>query len=133
MPNLTLTLQPDVYAVVRLEPDLSLPSWARLSDIFSITRTRDELSVVCVESVIPTGLSAQFERGWRLLKLEGPFAFTLTGILSSVLNPLATVGVSIFAFSTFDTDYVMVPGAKLQTAIAALTEAGHSVQEYADS
>ncbi len=128
MPRLTLTLEPDVYAVVRLEPDLSLPSWARLSDMFSITRTRDELSVVCVESVIPQGLSAQFERGWRLLKLEGPFSFALTGILVSVLDPLAAVGVSIFAISTFDTDYVMVPGAKLETALAALGQAGHEIR-----
>jgi hypothetical protein len=128
MPELTLTLEPDLYAVVRLEPDLSLPSWARLSDIFSITRTRDELCVVCLEAVIPQGLSAQFERGWRLLKLEGPFSFTLTGILVSVLDPLAAVGVGIFAFSTFDTDYVMVPGTKLETALAALRQAGHTIQ-----
>ena len=128
MPELTLTLEPDLYAVVRLEPDLSLPSWARLSDIFSITRTHDELSVVCEESVIPQGLSAQFERGWRLLKLEGPFSFSLTGILVSVLDPLAAVGVGIFAFSTFDTDYVMVPGTKLETALAALKQAGHTIQ-----
>jgi uncharacterized protein len=125
MPALTLSLEPDAYAVARLDPDLSIPSWARESPIYSITRTREELSVLCLESLVPGHERA--ERGWRLFRLDGVFPFSLTGILSSVLDPLGAVGVSIFALSTFDTDYVLVPDTRLETAIAALTEAGHTV------
>lgn len=125
MVALTLSLEPETYAVARLDPDLSIPSWARASPIFSITRTREELSVLCLESLVPAHERA--EGGWRLFRLDGVFPFSVTGILSSVLDPLALVGVSIFAISTFDTDYVLVPDAKLETAIAALTHAGHTV------
>lgn len=125
MVPLTLSLEPDAYAVARLDPDLSIPSWARESPFFSITRTREELSVLCLESLVP--MHERAERGWRLLRLDGVFPFSVTGILSSVLEPLAVVGVSILAIGTFDTDYVLVPDSKLETAVAALTQAGHTV------
>jgi uncharacterized protein len=125
MVPLTLSLEPEAYAVARLDPDLSIPSWARESPFFSITRTREELSVLCLESLVP--MHERAERGWRLLRLDGVFPFSVTGILSSVLEPLAVVGVSILAIGTFDTDYVLVPDSKLETAVAALTQAGHTV------
>jgi hypothetical protein len=67
------------------------------------------------------------EPGWRALKLRGPFPFSATGILASVLSPLAEAEVPIFAVSTFDTDYVLVPEARLEKAVAALRAAGHTV------
>lgn len=125
MVPLTLSLEPDAYAIARLDPDLSIPSWARESPIYSITRTREELSVLCLESLVPGFERA--ERGWRLFRLDGVFPFSVTGVLSSVLEPLAQVGVSILAIGTFDTDYVLVPDLKLETAVAALTQAGHTI------
>jgi hypothetical protein len=92
----------------------------------SITRTADELSVVCSESAVPQG--AECETGWRILKIEGPLDFALTGILLSVAKPLADAGVSIFTVSTYDTDYVMVKEQDIDKAMRALTAAGHRVR-----
>jgi hypothetical protein len=63
-----------------------------------------------------------------LLRVAGTQAFTLTGVLSSVLEPLAKAGISIFAISTFDTDYVMVKSEQLEAATKALRVAGHTVE-----
>jgi hypothetical protein len=90
----------------------------------SVTRTPGELSVVCAEEVVPEGVQA--EKGWAMLELEGPFAFGLTGILAGFLGPLAEAGVPVFALSTYDTDWVLVPGGRLAEAVRALEEAGHS-------
>ncbi len=92
----------------------------------SVTRTADELSVICAESAIPQGI--QGETGWRIFKIDGPLDFALTGILASVAQPLAEVGVSIFAISTYDTDYVMVKEQDLEKAVHALEGAGHQVK-----
>ncbi len=123
--NLTLFVMPGLYAVCRFDPAADVPAWAWQGDFVTISRTPDELSVLCAESAAPEGMQA--ERGWRCLKLEGPFDFALTGVLASVLGPLAEAGVSIFAVSTFDTDYVLVRADRLEQAIRALQGAGHSV------
>src|SRR5689334_17000561 len=114
---LTLSVLPGDFAVVRLGPTDPLPAWATTSSFFSITRTADELSIVAPESAVPAGVRS--ETGWRALKLHGPFDFALTGVLSSVLAPLADAKISIFAVSTFDTDYVLVRTSALSAAIAA--------------
>ena len=71
------------------------------------------------------------DRGWRCLRLTGPLDLDLTGVLASVLTPLAAAQVSIFAIATFDTDYVLVREAQLEQAVAALRDAGHQVGEPA--
>ena len=103
----TLSLLPDRYAVCRFNSSESIPVWATRSQFFAVTRTTDELSITCPETDVPRDI-AKCERGWRAFKLHGPFDFGLTGILASVLNPLAEAGVGIFALSTFDTDYVSI-------------------------
>ncbi|MGB3632400.1 MAG: GNAT family N-acetyltransferase [Rubrobacteraceae bacterium] len=119
------------FAVCRLEPDHKLPEWLLQAEFFSITRTPDELSIVCPKSDVPDGLSS--ETGWRALKLEGPFEFSMTGVLVSVAEPLAAAGVSIFAISTYDTDYVFVKQDALNSAISALRGAGHELYDPASS
>jgi hypothetical protein len=115
----------ETYAVVRLPPDASVPAWALAARGFSsLTRTGEELSVVCPEADAPR--DTRMERGWAALKLHGPFPFTQVGVLASVAAPLAQAGISIFAVSTFDTDYILVPAARLQPALAALRSAGHT-------
>ena len=88
-----------------------------------MTRTEDELSIVCEDSAIPPGVRA--ERGWALLKLHGPFALDEVGVLSSFARPLADANVSVFAVATFDTDYLLVKTDRLEAALAALASAGH--------
>ena len=124
MSALTLSVLPGAYAVAQLDPLAPLPSPA--GALWSLTRTADELSLVCQESAVPDG--AKVEGGWTALKLHGPFPFDLTGILTSVLEPLRDAEIGIFALSTFDTDYVLVKGERLSDALAALRGAGHTVQ-----
>lgn len=119
-------LLPELLAVCRLDPAASLPLWASAGSFFAITRTRDELSIVCPQQAVPA--TTQAERDWRALCVAGPLDFALTGILAALAGPLAAAGVSIFALSTYDTDYVLVRAADLDRAITALAAAGHQVQ-----
>lgn len=121
--SLRLNLLPGLYSICRLSPDAELPAWALAGSFFSVTRTTDELSVVCAGEHVPQGVRC--EPGWRVLKLEGPFAFDQVGVLLAVLAPLAQAGVSIFALSTFDTDAILVKESSLAQARAALEAAGH--------
>jgi hypothetical protein len=120
---LRYTVFPGSFAVLRLGPDADVPVDLLVPPFHSVTRTPAELSVVCPEGGVPEGSRA--ETGWALLALAGPFPFEMVGVLASVLEPLAAAGVSIFALSTFDTDYVLVKREKLADAVAALAAAGH--------
>jgi len=115
-----LRLLPGRFAVCRLAADAAVPA-----AFFSVTRTPDELSVVCAEDFAPEG--AQCENGWRIFQVAGPLEFSLTGVLAGIAAPLANAGVSIFAISTFDTDCVMVKEQNLAKAVEALRAAGHLV------
>jgi len=121
-----LELLPGVFAVCRLDNNAGLPDWAMNGLFFSITRTAEELSVVCPDAQVAPGV--QKETGWRVLMVRGPLDFCLTGVLASLVGPLAGKGISIFSLSTFDTDYVMVKHEQLKEAIRTLESAGYDVQ-----
>lgn len=124
MPHqLEFNLHAGRWAVCRLDPASPVPDWAEGTGFLSVTRTRQELSIVCLQDRVPT--QVQHQPGWACLQLAGPFAFNLTGVLASFLQPLAEAEVPIFAISTFDTDWVLIPAHKLATALAALQAAGH--------
>lgn len=125
-PALTLSLLPETLAVCRLAPDADLPAWAWTGEPASVTRTRDELSIVCRVDAVPQGVRA--EVGWRCLKVQGPLDVALTGILVALTTPLAAAGISVFAVSTFDTDYLLVKAENLDRAINVLRGAGHHVE-----
>jgi hypothetical protein len=119
---------PGRYAVCRLGGREPLPPWFSLDDgplAAVVRRGTDELSLVCASDTPPDGTVA--ERDWVALEVEGPMAFTLTGVLASIAAPLAEAGVPIFALATFDTDVVLVPGARAGDATRALAAAGHEV------
>jgi len=119
--------------VFRLASDARIPAWALEGGFSCVVRTRDELSVVCSEAVcsedvcsadrLPDGASGEW--GWLALQLEGPFPFSMTGVLASFVQPLAAAHVPIFAISTFDTDYVLIKREDLERAARALEAAGH--------
>lgn len=122
---------PGTYAICRLPAKAPLPAWAGKA-FTSITRTADELSIVCDERRLPPdldGLDLRVARGWALLKVHGPFPLDVVGVLASVAKPLAEAEVSLFALSTFDTDYILVRRTYVNQAIAALTLAGHKLVE----
>ncbi len=114
-------------SICRLDSRAPLPDWAASAPgLTSITRTSDELSIVCAGNVIPPGIAC--EADWRVLKIQGPLDFALTGVLASIAEPLSRAGIAIFAISTFDTDYVMVKESAVQAAMQALRAAGHLVR-----
>jgi len=123
--RLELTLLPECFAISRLAPTATIPEWATHGSFFSITRTGDELSVVCELAQIPAGVQAQ--PGWRVFKVHGPFVLTEIGVLSALASPLAEAKFSLFAISTFDTDYLLVASETLSAATAALERAGHKI------
>lgn len=113
------------YAIVRLAPDAPVPAWAWKGEFTSLTRTADELSVVCSVDNLPPDVHSPHR--WICLKLEGPFDFSLTGVLLSFIEPLSNNGIPIFAISTFDTDYVLIQEESAANAIDLLRRAGHSL------
>lgn len=113
---------PGRYAVCRLHPDAGVPAWA-VGPFCSMTRTGDELAIVCPAEQVPTDVQA--ERGWRVLKLVGPFPFTATGVLAAIAAPLARAGISLLSIATYDTDYFLVSAERFDKAVAALRGAGH--------
>ena len=119
-----LDLLPQRLAICQLPADEAVPAWVS-GPFVSVTRTAGELSIVCAEGLAPAGTKC--ECGWRMLRVAGPLDFALTGILAAIAAPLADAGVSIFAVSTFDTDYVMVKEENLGKAVESLRAAGHSV------
>jgi hypothetical protein len=122
--NLSFSVLPQTFVVARLDPSSELPSAVLTSRNFmSITRTDDELSIVCSEDTAADW--AKVDKPWRAIKVHGPFAFDQTGVLASFLSPLASASIGIFAASTFDTDYILVKSENLEPAIQALQSVGH--------
>jgi hypothetical protein len=115
----------DLYAVVRLEPDAGIPAWAQRGHFWSMTRSDNELSIVCRQDDVPREASA--ERGWCAFEVAGPLDFSLTGIVASLVAPLADEEIPLFVISTFETDYLLVREHDLHRSVEALTSAGHSV------
>jgi hypothetical protein len=124
--HLELSLLEQRFAISRLAADASIPSWATGGSFFSVTRTRDELSIVCEADRVPAAGPSQPR--WRAFKVHGPFALMEVGVLSALANPLANVNISLFVISTFDTDYLLVASETLSAAIETLEGAGHKIQ-----
>ncbi len=128
MRPLDLSILPETFAIARLSASDPAPAWTDTGALRSLTRTPDELSIVCADRAVPEGVAAS--RGWRAIRVAGTLEFSLTGILSSLAAPLAQSRISIFALSTHDTDYVLVQDEALGRAVDALTAAGHRFFEH---
>lgn len=125
-PHLPLELLPDTLAVCRLEPGAPLPPWALQPSAFlTVSRTAEELSITALQSTVPADVRC--ERDYRALRVRGPLPLDLIGILAAIADPLAAAGLSIFAISTYDTDYVLVKARDLEPALRALRRAGHRI------
>jgi hypothetical protein len=126
--HLNLILLPGPYAVCRLPPDV-VPAWATLplpEHLVSITRTSNEVTVVCPADAVPAGVRC--EKGWQCLRVAGTLDFSLVGVLASLLVPLAEAGVSVFCLSTFDTDYILIREQDLPRGTEAWQVAGHAIE-----
>lgn len=131
MDEISLRVLSGRLAICRLSPESPIPEPPAGGGLWSVTRTADELSVVLPESALRPAWEDRedfkAETGWRALRVEGTLDFALTGILAALATPLAAAGVSLFAVSTYDTDYVLVRERDLDKAKAALTAAGHAM------
>jgi len=125
--RLVLSMLDEELSIAQISADSELPRWALESDFFAITRTDGELSIVCKSIHVPGEVKS--DTGWRAIRLHGPFEFSLTGILSGLLNPLAAEKISIFAISTYSTDYVLVKSAQVESAVAVLKADGYQFEE----
>lgn len=125
-PKLTLSILPESLAICRLDKDAGIPDWALGARFVSITRTSEELSVVCPQSQVPEDVTQ--DAGWRCLKVEGPLDLSGTGVLASLTAPLAQERISIFAVSTYDTDYLLVKQRDLEKAVRVLSQNGYQIQ-----
>jgi hypothetical protein len=123
--SLTLEQFPEKLAVVRLGPGAEVPAWAESSSLFSVTATARETSLVCATRSVPR--KARQEGPFTAFAVQGPLDFALTGVLVSLLQPLADASISVFTISTFDTDWVLVPLAEADRAVEAWQGAGHEV------
>jgi hypothetical protein len=123
----TYTLQqfPETIAVVRLGPGAEVPTWAESSSLFSITATATETSLVCANRSVPK--KAQKAGPFTAFAVEGPLDFALTGVLATLLTPLAEAEVSVFTISTYDTDWILVPVGDAEKAAEAWRSGGHTV------
>lgn len=125
--TLTLSILPHRFSILRFAPDAAVPAWASHGDFFSITRTADELSIVCAKINVPAVL--QTGTDWRVLKVHGPFQFDEIGVLENLSTPLAATAIGIFIISTFDTDYLLVQSKDLRKACTTLQAAGHAITD----
>ena len=125
--QLNLNILEGSFSIHRLSPNDGIPKEIYRNPCYSITRTDEEISVVCSSSV-PLD-SEKSETGWSCIKILGPLDFSLTGILADIASVLAKAEISIFAVSTFDTDYVLIKSEKLQSAKKALQQAEYTFKD----
>jgi hypothetical protein len=123
--KLTLIVQHDLYGVCRLSPSDPIPDWSLQGEFFSVSRTAEEISIVCTEMQIPS--TVQCERGWRMFRIAGMLDFALIGIVAGISAALASAQLGIFVLSTYNTDYILVKQADFSAAVSALQAAGYEV------
>jgi hypothetical protein len=119
------SLLQDTFAICRMDKIASLPDWAVGGEFWSVSRTPDELSVVCPQGSVPADVD--HEAGWKCLKVDSPFEFDLAGMISSIAAPLAEADVELFVVATQDSDYLMVRESELERAAGELARAGFSL------
>lgn len=124
---LTMRLLVGRYGICRLNSNDLIPEWVYKSSFLSVTRTMDELSIVCNEESIPNNIKC--EKEWRVLMVEGPLDFSLIGILASISKILSQNLISVFVISTYDTDYILVKNNAINNAIEALVSEGYRIVE----
>ena len=129
-PALTLAVLDGTFAIHRLSPTAEIPPEILRQAVFSVMRTTQELSLLVRED-LPI-IADKTESGWRGFVIEGTLDFGMTGILAAISNVLAAVHISIFAISTYDTDYIFVKSDKLEAACDALRQAGYGLRDGAE-
>jgi len=119
---------PGTFAIVKLQNDAKIPSELYDKPFFSLTRTEEELSLVCHEEEVSAGMRQNCSEDWQALRIDGPLDLDQVGILSGLLQPLSRAGISVYTISTYETDYLFIKTTKMAAAIETLQNRGHIVQ-----
>ncbi len=130
-PILKLRILPQTYAICSFPPEHAIPGWAQSLSIVSITRTPEELTIVCEED--RASGDCRMDRNWRCIKVDGSFDLDAVGVLAGISGPLAGEKISIYVVSTFDTDYIPAHGEHLARAVSTLSKAGHTLVDSIES
>ena len=124
--DLSLSILSPKLAICQLRADRPIPPWAtKDKNFFSISKTKDELSIVCPEENVPGGVKS--EKGWRAARIDELLDFSLVGVLASIIDPLAKEGISVFVISTYNTDYILLKEGRLEKAISIWRKIGFEV------
>ena len=123
---LYLSVLPDNYSIYKFKSESEIPDWINSSDFYSVTKTKDEISVVGLQ--IDISINSICNRDWRVLKIAGPLDFSLIGIIADVSITLKNKNIPVFIISTYDTDYILIKQKDLTKGIKALKEKGHKIQ-----
>jgi len=126
MQQLKFIILPGNYSLCRLAANEELPVWVFASSFYTISKSSEELSIVCESKYVPGNI--QQSNGWKLLKIDAVLDLSLTGITARFSKPLAEAGINLCVIATFDTDYVMVTEEKLLLATEALQKEGFTVE-----
>jgi hypothetical protein len=124
---LDFTLLRGEYSIYRFKRDSPIPEWIDYSDFYSVTRTSDELSIICKPVDLILGIDIKIDNHWRILKINGVLDLSLIGIIATVSTILKENKIPIFTISTFDTDYILVKDRDLNKTVTALRHAGHKI------
>lgn len=123
--SLRIRVVPGRYAVCRLDADAAIPEWFPGSGFKAVVYSGDEVTLVCLETRVPSGIPSEI--GWSCLRTIGPFPFDAAGVVKSLIDPLSSNDVGVFVICTFDGEHVLIPSSKLDAAIKHLEAAGHTI------
>jgi hypothetical protein len=115
------------YSIYRLNKDSAVPDWTCDSEFYSITRTQEELSIICKHADVKRNDNIKIDNHWRILKIVGPLDLSLIGIIADISVLFKENQISIFTISTYDTDYILVKNQHIDKALTVLKNNGHKV------
>ncbi len=121
-----LKLLEPVFAVCKLSPHTQIPEWALSAEVFFLSKTQDELSVICPSAQVPA--TVEHSADWRCFRVDDDLEFEQTGVVATVSTPIANAGLSLFLVSTHDRDYVLVHQSNLAQAIDVYNQHGFTVK-----
>ena len=124
--KIVLSILEETYIIHKLDQSTNLPEELIECEFYSLSNSQEELSLVCPEQMLIQ--SENSSPNWKCLKVAGPLDLNLTGILAGLSDTLANAKISIFAISTFETDYVLIQKQVLETAKSALKSAGYKFE-----
>lgn len=122
-----LTILKDIFGIYQFESISEVPEWLESPDFYSFTKSLDEISIVCKQSVIKLPDKGIADKNWKIIKVRGPLSLSLTGIIAEITGVLGKSKIPVFTISTYNTDYILVKEENLDEAITTLKNNGYKI------